>query len=71
VIVDDFDFIGVTVLPYKADPDPLVYPDAVLTLRSPFRGSSRFPGGISKSASCAALLSMRNFRLVTSWTCLG
>jgi hypothetical protein len=31
VVIDDFDLVGMTVLPFETNPEPLVYPDAVLT----------------------------------------
>ena len=39
--------------------------------RSPFKGPRRFPGGMSKSVSWAALLNIRSFRLARTCSSLG
>src|SRR5664279_143438 len=71
VVVADLHVVGVAVAPCKADAPLIVDAHADWPARSPESFSSRLAGGLRRSLTSTALLTMRNLRKATVWMSLG
>jgi hypothetical protein len=61
VVIDNFDLVGISILPFETNPELLVYPDAVLTFSvtaKTFQTITRWNGKLSDFSDTIDLIQL-------------